>query len=315
LQFDKMDSTEYGYNKDALDMGGMGALESLSLISSDNIYLSIYGVPYPQAAPENIALLVDAPASGSYQLKKIELNYMPALYQVWLKDAFMKDSINLSTDEIYNFKIDKSNPATFGTKRFSIVINQNPALIYHLLDFSAYKMPDSTQVNLTWKTANELTNYRFAIQRSIDSGKTFKIIDTLVSSNLGTYSLLDKNPVLGLNLYRLKQVDSNNIVTYSKLLPIEFNRLGYSIAKKDINIYPNPAVGMINLAIKNTNGNTTSTYTIRITNTSGMLIKKAVSTGLDWHYSIINLLPGTYFIVVVNNKDASLVGESRFVKM
>jgi len=218
MQFNKQDSTQYGYNKDALDLGGMGASESLSLISSDNIYLSIYGVPYPQAKPEIIPLLVDATASGSYQLKKIELNDMPVLYQVWLKDAFMKDSLNLSIGETYNFKIDKSNAATFGTKRFSIVINQTSAVPEH------------------------------------------------------------------------------------------------NIVKNGINIYPNPASSTINLTI-NTNENTASTYTIRITNTSGLLIKQAISTQPDWHYSIVNLLPGYYFIRVISNKDNSLAGESRFVKM
>jgi len=218
MQFNKQDSTQYGYNKDALDLGGIGALESLSLVSSDNVYLSIYGVPYPQSKPETIPLLVDATASGSYQLKKIELNDMPALYQVWLKDAFMKDSLNLSIGETYDFKIDKINAATFGTKRFYIVISQTPSPAYH------------------------------------------------------------------------------------------------NIVKNGISIYPNPASGMINLAI-NTNGNTSSTYTIRITNTSGLLIKQAISNQADWHYSIVNLLPGYYFISVISNKDNSLAGESRFVKM
>jgi len=61
--------------------------------------------------------------------------------------------------------------------------------------------------------------------------------------------------------------------------------------------------------------NTGSTYTIRITNTFGLLIKQAISTQPDWHYSIVNPLPGYYFIRVTSNKDNSLAGESRFVKM
>jgi hypothetical protein len=58
-----------------------------------------------------------------------------------------------------------------------------------------------------------------------------------------------------------------------------------------------------------------ASYGIKIISITGATVKTATSTTPDWQDNISSLLPGTYFIQVVNNSDNSLVGKSSFVKL
>ena len=70
---------------------------------------------------------------------------------------------------------------------------------------------------------------------------------------------------------------------------------------------------MINLTIvPKTTGDT---YHILVTNSSGSIVKEATVTQPYWQDNISNLLNGTYLIQVVNNKNNSVVGETKFVKL
>ena len=57
-----------------------------------------------------------------------------------------------------------------------------------------------------------------------------------------------------------------------------------------------------------------SSYSIRIVNAFGTVVKESVSEQPSWHANISNLLPGSYLVQVTNNKDKSLVGTANFVK-
>ena len=52
-------------------------------------------------------------------------------------------------------------------------------------------------------------------------------------------------------------------------------------------------------------------FNIRIMNSSGVLVKQIASAQNQWQGNVSNLLTGTYIIEVVNNKDKSLVGQTR----
>jgi hypothetical protein len=313
LVLNNQDNTAYSFNKDALDMGGNGALESLSLLSSDSVQLSIHRTGLPQKTAQIIPILADATTSGIYQLKKIQIDDLPAQYDVWLKDAFKKDSLDMRANDTYSFNIDKSNPATFGSNRFSLLIRQNPAQAYHLLNFTATKQQVATrQVRLAWVTENEHNYTSFTMERSTNGGKTFDVVGGMWGSTAGNYSILDDSPVIGKNLYRLKQIDATNNVTYSTIIPVEYSPISNNISKNVISVYPNPASGVINLIVaENTKA---SAYNILITNSSGIIVKQANTTLPSWQGSVANLLPGAYIIKVINNNNSSFVGQTTFVK-
>jgi hypothetical protein len=314
IRMSKDASTKFNIYEDAKDMGGDAALVSLSALSSDSVALSIDYTSFPGKQEQTIPLFVDATDTGPYQLSMTDITDMPQLYAVWLKDSFTNDSLDLKKTNTYPFTIDKSNAATFGNKRFTIVIRQDSAYAYKLLDFTATKINYKTDVQLVWKTQNEGNYTRFTVERSTDNGKTFDVLGGMLSTGAGTYSLSDKNPDRGQNLYRLKQEDVNNTVTYSKVVRLQFSGRGNSSIWDRLSIYPNPASHNINLAIDDKYAGNTS-YTIRFVNSYGTVVKQINCSDAEWHGNISNLRPGTYLVRVINNRTQNLIGENKFVKL
>jgi hypothetical protein len=314
IRLNSQSSTKFGDKKDAEDLDGSSPLVSLSAFSSDSIRVSIYSTAYPGLQQQVIPLFVSATATGLYKLDRKQLDNLPALYEVWLKDAFMNDSLDMKANATYQFNIDKTNPATFGKNRFTLVIRQNSALAYQLLDFTGSKVGNSLHAQLVWNTLNEQNYVNFTVERSNDGGKTFGVVGGLQSTGAGNYSMVDKNAVKGLNLYRLKQEDINNTITYSNIVQLIFDDKGNKDNDGKLSIYPNPAVNNINLAVAaESNGN--NSYSIRFTSSSGIVVKQITASQPSWQGNISNLQPGTYLVRVINNKTQNLVGENKFVKL
>lgn len=348
-RFNNNATNEYADNEDAEDLGGNGALESLSSLLSDGTKLCIDSRPLPQKKqPLVIPLFADATASGVYTFTMKELKDLPAIYDVWLMDSFRKDSLDIKHNPTYVFDIYKDQPASFGANRFKLVIRQNVSLGVHLLDFAAVKASGGSRV--TWKVENEQNYTKFFVERSTDNGQTFKTLDSLLSSALANYTYMDGNPVTGINSYRLKIRDLNGDSTYSKIIALDYSNLTNAPVITDISVYPNPTRNVINLIIKRNGENipgTTATnigsmlnsissnsvqnfnvmpaaasvatgsgsYAIKIVNSSGSVIKTAQSSQPNWQTDVSGLLPGTYIIQVVNNISKSVVGKSVFVKL
>lgn len=204
-----------------------------------------------------------------------------------------------------------SDTGSYGAHRFSIVLRQNPAKAYKLISFAASKI-SAKDVELVWVTQNEENYTNFTVERSTDNGKTFEIVGGFPGTAAGAYSLLDKNPVNGRNLYRLKQEDINNTMTYSKVIPVQYTFLDNTA--DNLRIFPNPSISTINLTIvQPSEGN--NAYGISIMSGSGIIVKQMTSQQPSLQANISNLLPGTYVIKVVNNNNKSMVGESKFVKL
>jgi len=313
ILFDKTAKTNYDAHIHGLYKLGFNKV-SLSSLSSDHIRLAINRQPLPGSAQHVIGLNVGATENGTYHFNLRQLVGLSKLYDVWLMDAYKKDSVNLRINSKYDFAINKSDSSSFGDRRFSLVIRQNPAYAYQLLSFTANKVQTARQVEVIWKTQNEENYTNFTVERSIDGGKTFDVLGGVKAASQGQYSFLDKNPAIGLNLYRLKQEDINNAISYSKIMPIQYANQGDQIASNKLTIYPNPAGSTINLAIA---AETTepATYKIRFMNAMGTVVKEITSSQTSWQGNISNLQPGTYLVRVINDKTQSLVAENKFVRL
>jgi hypothetical protein len=240
---------------------------------------------------------------------------VPQLYDIWLMDAYRKDSLDMRQNKVYIFDIYKNDTASFGSKRFTLVIRQNAAYAYHLLNFTVNKVPTSIrQVQVMWTAINEGNYTSFTVERSIDNGKTFVVLGGAKAAGQGTYSFIDKTPVSGTNLYRLKQEDINNTISYSKIVTIQYSDLSDQQLGNKINIYPNPVSSNLNLEIAAATSDSVI-YNIRMMNSSGVVIRKMTSSKPFWQGSIGNLQPGAYILQVFNNDTQSLIGESKFVKL
>jgi hypothetical protein len=319
--FNSNAKSQFDRREDALYKPGNGTA-SLSCMSSDNVALSINTLAFPKLQASIIPLTVNAAADGLYKFNMIAVKNIPVLYDVWLKDAYKKDSLDIKHNPTYSFNIYKSDATSFGASRFSLVIRQNPALGVHLLNFTALKATGGAQV--IWKVENEADYTNFTVERSVDNGTTFNALTGFSSSTLGTYGFLDANPVTTVaDQYRLKMTDLNGTVTYSKIVVLQYAPLSNNIVNNNINVYPNPASSIINVSINSgTIASTGSTglqgalsYGIKIISVTGSVVSTATSTASNWQGNVSNLMPGTYILQVVNSSDQSLVGKSTFIKL
>jgi len=309
IRFKKTAHNSYNRSEDAIYFQGMGEV-SLASFSSDNMEMAINEMPLPNLSPLSIRLMVLAKTDGIYKLQMVNISEIPLLYDIWLMDAYKQDSLDMRYNSTYLFNVYKNDTTSFGSNRFRLVIRQNAALAYRLLNFTAIK--STSTVQLTWSTENEADYTNFTVERSNNNGVTFSPVNSVASDGTGAYSFTDNNPsTTGKNLYRLKQVDINSTTTYSNTLTISYG--DWSNSNSSMAVYPNPASSTINLTIPPGSRNTAN-YNILITNSSGLPILNTVSTQTQWQTGIDQLLPGSYIITVVDNKDKSLVGRAKFVK-
>ena len=334
IGFNSNSSAKYNYMEDSRYLAGMSAPEGLASFSTDSVPvpLSVNFLALPKEKQQAIRLKVDATNSGLLTLKRTQLDSLPPIYELWLMDRYKKDSLDLRNNDTYAFDVNKGDTASFGNNRFQIVVRQNKALGLHLLDFTAVKATNG--VPITWKTENEESYTNFTVERSTDNGVTFDVLGGFASNNQHVYTFLDANPVKTVDLYRLKLEDLNGTISYSKVITIVYDASKLPVASTKISVYPNPSKGVINLAISQSNPNFANLsgiqsvsytpslasapaqlYAIKIVNITGSVIKTATSATPNWQDDVSSLLPGTYFIQVLNKSDNSLVGKSSFVKL
>jgi hypothetical protein len=311
INFNDSAKAVYTVNQDAMHRPGNGAV-ILSSMSADNVPLAINQLPWPKRAPVVIPLNVYAGADGAYAMKLKDTLIIPKLYEVWLMDAYKKDSLDIRNNPQYLFDLSLADTNSYGNRRFSLVVRQNQALMVHLLKFTALKANGGSRVN--WTTENEANYTGFSVERSTDGGKTFNSMESVTSSSVGNYTYFDTAPVLGANLYRLKLTDLNGTVSYSAVVTVMFAN-NNNIAINGLMVYPNPTGGMVNLSISQAAPQSTASYRIQIVNGVGAVIKTVVSSQPVWQSDVSALAPGTYFISVVSAADNKMIGKSAFVKL
>lgn len=162
---------------------------------------------------------------------------------------------------------------------FEIVMTYSfSTLPVELLSFDAQRHSIDL-VNLNWATASEINNEGFAIQRSTN-GVGFEEI-AFVNGNGTTseehfYNYTDTAPELGINYYRLKQVDYDGGYEYSDIISVQVD------GGSAYSIYPNPTTGVLHISKK-------SSYSI--INSQG----QEVLRGIDNRVDVSGLPLGLYY--------------------
>lgn len=160
-----------------------------------------------------------------------------------------------------------------------------------LLSFNA--IPVNTSVIVKWITTNEQNNDFFTVEKSFDGRTWFEIgvVDGAENSNLTLdYQLIDRNPVEGLQFYRLKQTDLNGEFTYSSIVPVKFN------SELKTLVYPQPAGNIVNVSLQN---NENQNVSITVYSTMGQkLIEMNQLNGNNFQVDISQLNTGVYYMEV-----------------
>jgi glucuronoarabinoxylan endo-1,4-beta-xylanase len=99
-------------------------------------------------------------------------------------------------------------------------------------------------IQLKWNSFSELNNKGFYIERSTD-GIVFEQIGFVnVRANTSVadqYSFTDKNPIAGINYYRIKQADIDGAYSYSQVKSAQF------VNSPSISLYPNPVISLLTI--------------------------------------------------------------------
>lgn len=116
-----------------------------------------------------------------------------------------------------------------------------------LLDFSA--TPSESSVLLTWRTASETNNEGFEVKRSSD-GRNWDVLAFVpghgTSLETHSYSHTDRQPMPGVNYYRLRQMDWDGRFEYSQMVSVRMGQQAIPFF-----IAPNPNRGTFSLHLEN----------------------------------------------------------------
>ncbi len=125
----------------------------------------------------------------------------------------------------------------------SMTIAEGSVLPVKISSVTAQK--NSTGVNITWVTEQEINTKYYAIEHSTD-GIHFEQVGNIPSiennsTTTHTYNYTHAAIISGKHFYRVVEVDQNGIKTYSSIVSVSFN------AKNIFSINPNPVTDIINL--------------------------------------------------------------------
>lgn len=94
-------------------------------------------------------------------------------------------------------------------------------------------------VGVEWSTSQEINSSRFDIEKSADGNTNWSIVSSINaagnSSTVKNYNAYDPRPFNGVNFYRIKQVDKDGNIKYSKTVRVNLN-----LAKTGVSILANP---------------------------------------------------------------------------
>ena len=166
-----------------------------------------------------------------------------------------------------------------------------------LVSFSAEQIDNN--VVLEWKTATEINNDYFEIQKSLD-GKDFfslgRVIGMGNSNSIKTYSFIDAYPNSGKAFYTLKQVDYDGTSTLSEIIMVDI-----VIDNIDFKIYPNPAIDFFKVSLTSSISEKTS---ILLYDQVGNLMMNREVDELEEQdeitMNVTSLNPGVYMLKVLS---------------
>ena len=207
LYFDKKWS-DNSDNNDAKDLDGTGGKVYLSSYSADDVRTSINALSDYKGG-KRVKLYVRFSAAGIYKLQMSDIaNFNTNKYSVFLIDNMLKDSLDLTLYQSYNFNY---APGTANdSTRFVLAIEHKPVPHYALLTFAGQKITQGVQLN--WTVNNEANTTKFVIQK-LGANNTYAFLDSLQSDSASVYSYVDQHPSLGSNTYRLQQTDALGDIT------------------------------------------------------------------------------------------------------
>jgi hypothetical protein len=173
------------------------------------------------------------------------------------------------------------------------------------LDFTAELQPDVT-VKLDWTASVDQQHDYFMVERSAD-GANFTGIG--MGPRVAPYEFIDANPFNGRNFYRIRQVDKDGTITYSKIVSVTVRK------NHIVSIFPNPATDALVIRMNNTSS---ETLQVELTDVQGRVIYRKAHTAdqvnADIRIDLRGFDPQVYILKISNDK-GELMTTEKIVKL
>ncbi|MDB4533279.1 T9SS type A sorting domain-containing protein [Vicingaceae bacterium] len=208
------------------------------------------------------------------------------------------DEITLVIGDVYVLVVDNysgtTSPFTMDISLTSGLTLDCVPLPVNLMSFTG--LPEDGYNELKWKTATEINNDKFEIEKSLDGVLFSKLDEVQGSGNNSTitdYNYQDKYPASGITYYRLRQVDFDGKFQYSNVIAVKQS------AGSEVSLFPNPTAGKMNL---NFVSKEADNYTVTISDIFKVIEKESFYIEKGNHVkrinSFLNITNGIYFIKI-----------------
>ncbi|HVK46298.1 MAG TPA: T9SS type A sorting domain-containing protein [Pseudobacter sp.] len=168
------------------------------------------------------------------------------------------------------------------------------------LQFTAQRISNA-QVQLNWKTVQEMNNKGFHIERRKESENSFSTVGFAPSLAAGgnsatplSYLKTDDNNSTGKTLYRLKQQDIDGNSSYSLMQIVQ----GTDGKIFTANVWPIPSKGPVYMIASGIQDN----ERLQVYDMNGRKVKELMIRN-NTQVTIDGLQPGTYVVKLVGNQD------------
>ena len=171
-------------------------------------------------------------------------------------------------------------------------INVATPLPAELLDFNATLAKNERMVDLTWTTQSEDQLDYFMVEKLNTENEwidLYKVDATGNSTIEQDYATVDPTPVIGMNFYRLQQVDKNGSYVYSPVRSVSLK------PGSELLVFPNPANESVTLSY-----NGIADHEVTVYNEVGevVVLNPTVLSNDSITFSTAKLANGIYFIRV-----------------
>jgi hypothetical protein len=182
-----------------------------------------------------------------------------------------------------------------------------PAL---LMGFTGKIQGSSAQ--LGWIMESQTNCKWFVIERSGATGgyDSINVVTGINNGNTNSYSFTDQHMLKGNNYYRLRQVDMDGVIRYSKVLTLDNVEADGKMA-----VYPNPAIAVLNFSVTSP---AAQQVIVQVYNLSGIVLlttQQQLTVGNNQQSVAITGLKSGNYILKVSSRTGSSQYIQPFVKI
>ncbi|MDB5251566.1 MAG: hypothetical protein JWP27_735 [Flaviaesturariibacter sp.] len=173
------------------------------------------------------------------------------------------------------------------------------------VNVAAKLQPDNT-VAVDWEAITDADHDHFEVERSLN-GADFSVVGR--GPNQPPYRFIDRAPAKGSNYYRIRQVDKNGRISYSRIVVVELSH------RIQLSVFPNPVRDRLSVNVVSTDG---APLQLEVSDVTGRIMytrnQMAVRGSTNITVPAVGWQAGVY-VLRVRAEDGSLLSSHRIVKL